>query len=188
LRHDRIGIPALQAEAPDCVVYVGTASKALGPALRLGWMVVPEPLADAVRDAQHATLHNLDVPGQLGMAHYLEHHAYDQRVRAVRAEYRRRFEMLVAFIGRLSRDIPALRLGDSRAGGQALLVLPPDGPTEAELVALAADEQLGIEGLAPSSHVPGTHPPALVVGYSRPGAHRYPATLEVLQRVLSSAY
>ena len=47
-RYDRQPVGALQALAPDRVVYGGTASKTLAPGLRLAWMVVPPPRAAAI--------------------------------------------------------------------------------------------------------------------------------------------
>src|SRR5580692_8872456 len=47
-RYDRQPVGALQALAPDHVIYAGTASKSLIPALRLGWLVVPARVLDAV--------------------------------------------------------------------------------------------------------------------------------------------
>ena len=41
---------ALQGLAPDQVFLVGTASKALAPAVRLGWVHAPSPLAGAVAE------------------------------------------------------------------------------------------------------------------------------------------
>ena len=40
-RYDRAAIGAVQGLEPDRVVYAGSASKTLAPALRLGWLVVP---------------------------------------------------------------------------------------------------------------------------------------------------
>ena len=48
-RYDRAAVGALQGLDPDRVVYAGSASKTLAPALRLGWMAVPAALLDAVR-------------------------------------------------------------------------------------------------------------------------------------------
>ena len=47
-RYDRDPIGALQGRAPDRVVYGGTASKTLAPALRLGWLALPAGLQGAV--------------------------------------------------------------------------------------------------------------------------------------------
>ena len=50
-RYDRQPIGALQPSCPDRVVYLGSASKSLSQVLRLGWMVLPDNLIDAVIDA-----------------------------------------------------------------------------------------------------------------------------------------
>src|SRR5262249_19755476 len=45
-RYDRAPLGAMQGLAPERVVYTGTVSKTLAPALRLGWMVLPAALLD----------------------------------------------------------------------------------------------------------------------------------------------
>ncbi len=47
-RYDKEPVGALQGLAPDQVFLLGTASKALAPAVRLGWVHAPSPLAAAV--------------------------------------------------------------------------------------------------------------------------------------------
>ena len=47
-RYDKEPVGALQGLAPDQVFLLGTASKALAPAVRLGWVHAPSPLAPAV--------------------------------------------------------------------------------------------------------------------------------------------
>ena len=47
-RYDRVPIGALQGLAPEHVVYLGSASKTVSPALRLGWVAAPPALADAL--------------------------------------------------------------------------------------------------------------------------------------------
>ena len=53
-RYDREPVRALQGLHPEGVIYVGTVSKTLAPALRLGWLVLPEPLVAAADGDQAA--------------------------------------------------------------------------------------------------------------------------------------
>src|SRR3569623_304854 len=53
-RYDRTPIGALQGLAPEHVVYAGTTSKTLAPALRLGWLVVPPELLPMLEDEYRA--------------------------------------------------------------------------------------------------------------------------------------
>ncbi len=188
LRYDRRPVAALQGIASDVVVYVGTASKTLGPALRLGWMAVPDALLEEVVAAQLLTLQSIDVTSQLGFARLVARHAYDTRVRTVRNTFRRRHGTLAALVARLADEMPGLRLGGVPAGGQSPLLLPHETPGERAVMELAASRGLGLEGLARSSHVAGTHPPGLLVGFSRPSEHLYAQNLEALEGVLRDTH
>ena len=53
-RYDRAPLGALQGLAPDHVVYLGTVTRRSLPALRLGWLVLPAALLDAVVEAKAA--------------------------------------------------------------------------------------------------------------------------------------
>src|SRR5262249_60872458 len=89
LRYDRPAVGALQALAPEQVVYAGTASKSLAPGLRLGWLVLPADLVDevvAVKSAAGRLSSSLD---QLTLAEFLASGAYDRQGRRVRLAYRR---------------------------------------------------------------------------------------------------
>ena len=56
-RYDREPVGALQGLDPDHVLYAGSASKILAPALRLGWLVAPPALSRAlVEHKAHADL------------------------------------------------------------------------------------------------------------------------------------
>jgi GntR family transcriptional regulator / MocR family aminotransferase len=58
-RYDRDPVGSLQGLAPDRVVTIGTVSKSLAPALRLGWVLSPaeltEPITAGKRDADRGT-------------------------------------------------------------------------------------------------------------------------------------
>jgi GntR family transcriptional regulator/MocR family aminotransferase len=179
-RYDRQPVGALQGTAPDHVAYVGTASKTLGPALRLGWIVPPprllEPLAEAKRHHDHHT----EAIGQLTLADFITCHAYDRHIRACRARYRRRRDLL------LTRLRPAgLPVHGIAAGLHVLISLPPGGPAEQEVLRTAAACDVGVGHLGDRWHTPGDHhPQGIIVGYGTPNAHAYPAAIDALTHVL----
>ena len=99
-RYDRQPIGALQALCPDRVVYLGSTSKSLSQALRLGWMVVPDSLIDPVMAAAGGQQFYVDAVSQLTMADFISDGSYDRHIRRMRLRYRRRRDALVeAFAG-----------------------------------------------------------------------------------------
>jgi GntR family transcriptional regulator/MocR family aminotransferase len=184
-RYDRQPVGALQGMAPEQVAYVGTASKTLGPALRLAWMVLPERLLEpVVRARRHTDLHT-EVIGQLALADLITTHAYDRHIRACRLRYRRRRDLLIR----------RLRPGSGRrftvegiaAGLHALIRLPDEGPSETEILAAAAARGLALGDLASHWHTAGDHPKGIIAGFGTPTEASYPAALDTLARVLRAA-
>jgi GntR family transcriptional regulator/MocR family aminotransferase len=179
-RYDRQPVGALQGMAPDHVAYLGTASKTLGPALRLGWMVLPGRLLDPVMEAKrHADLHTETI-GQLTLADMLTSHAYDRHVRACRLRYKRRLDLLVA---RLAGGPFTLR--GIAAGLHVAVDLAGPAAREAEVLRRAAAVELALGDLRGHWHDPeADHPPGLIVGFATPGDAAYPAAVDALARVL----
>ncbi|MBE1586228.1 PLP-dependent aminotransferase family protein [Nonomuraea angiospora] len=183
-RYDRQPVGAFQGTAPDRVVYVGTTSEALAPALRLGWMAVPPSLIGPVAEAKlHADAHT-EVLGQLVLARLIETHDYDRHIRAARLRYRRRRELLLARLGPgPGQPLPGVALPGVAAGLRALLLLPEAGPAEGEL--LAECERRGIALRAASPLWRGDGPGGLLVGYAAPSERAYPRALEALAGALA---
>jgi GntR family transcriptional regulator/MocR family aminotransferase len=183
-RYDRQPIGALQGTAADQVVYIGSASKTLGPGLRLGWMVLPERLVEPVVEAKMYSSLSTDALAQLTFAEFINSHAYDRHIRTMRLRYRRRRDLLHAVLDQVG---PPLIVGVS-AGLSALIGLPPDGPDEAELIALAADEGLKLEGSTKHWHEDQPQRQGLIIGFAHPSEQAYPAALSLLGRVLQRAF
>jgi GntR family transcriptional regulator/MocR family aminotransferase len=83
-------------DAEGCVLYMGTFSKAMFPALRLGYLVVPDRVRDAFIAARHfADLHQSYVE-QAAMAEFMRDGHFERHVRHVRNTYLQRQQHLVA--------------------------------------------------------------------------------------------
>ena len=186
-RYDRQPVGAMQALAPEHVVYGGSASKSLAPAFRLGWLVLPAHLVDDVAAARELA----DGPGsrldQLTLAEFIVSGGYDRHVRRARLAYRRRRDRLVAA---LRRQAPQVRVTGIAAGLHVLCELPP-GPdaaaAEQDVVARAAARGLAVAPLAPY-RVTGQHDrPALIVGYGTPPEHALSGAVARLCAVLREA-
>ncbi|MBE1875011.1 PLP-dependent aminotransferase family protein [Myceligenerans sp. TRM 65318] len=165
-RYDRPPVPALRALAPDRVVHLGSVSKSLAPALRLGWMLAPAPMRAELTEARYWT--DLASPAlpQLALAHFITSGAFDRHLRQVRRRHRARRDALLAA---LAAHLPDAAV-HGVAAGLHLLVTLPDDVDDAALAARA--ERAGVTVHPLSSHRHGAGPPGLVIGYAAAGPDR----------------
>jgi GntR family transcriptional regulator / MocR family aminotransferase len=172
-RYDRQPVGALQALAPEHIIYAGTISKTLAPGLRLGWLVLPARLTEAVASAKARSDAHTSSFEQLTLAEFITSGAYDRHVRRARLAYRRRRDRLVTA---LARHVPAVRVTGIAAGLHAVAELGP-GVEEEQVVARAAARGVAVEGLGAYALRDHTRGPALVIGYATPPEHGYTTAL-----------
>jgi GntR family transcriptional regulator/MocR family aminotransferase len=161
-RYDREPVRALQGLDPDSVAYLGTASKALAPALRLGWLVLPGRLVEEAERVKHLLDVCSPAVDQLALARFVGRGDYDRHVRRARTVYGRRRDLLLAA---LAQHLPGLAVEGIAAGVHVLLRLPP-GVADAAVAARAEEEGVRVAPLSEFC----TAPPAaggLVLGYGR---------------------
>ncbi|MBL1118679.1 PLP-dependent aminotransferase family protein [Streptomyces sp. 110] len=180
-RYDRRPVGAVQGLDPDRVLYLGSASKSLSPALRLGWMVLPDHLVDGLLATKGEREGWTGVLDQLTLADFIESGGYDRHVRRMRQQYRRRRDQLVAA---LAERAPHIRVSGIAAGLHAVLELPPG--TERSALRAAAWQGLALDGLGGYRHPDATtpHRDGLVVGYATPPEHSFAGALDALCRAL----
>jgi GntR family transcriptional regulator / MocR family aminotransferase len=180
-RYDRQPVGAMQALAPDHVVYIGTASKALAPGLRLAWMALPTRLVADIVAAKQRTARLSSSLDQLTLAEFIASNAYDRHVRRSRLTYRRRRDRMVAA---LENGAASVRVTGIAAGMHAVVELT-GGEREDEVVRRAAEAGLAIQGLGSYTHGPAINRQAVVVGYGTPPEHAFGAALGRLVDVLT---
>jgi GntR family transcriptional regulator/MocR family aminotransferase len=161
-RYDKEPVGALQGLAPDRVFLVGTASKSLAPAVRLGWVHAPAPLAEAVAAEKEMGDRGSCTLDQLALATLLTSGRFDRHLRRMRGVYGgRRAALVEAF----ARHSPGVRLTGLAAGFQAVAPLPP-GADEAAVIAAARQRGVGLYGIGDyRSGGEAAGPPALVMGF-----------------------
>jgi len=160
-RYDRAPISALQGLAPDRVVYMGSTSKTLAPALRLGWLVLPAHLVQPVVDQRRVADNGAPTLDQLALARLIESGAYDRHLRQARRRYRARRDALVEAV---ARHLPEARVTGLAAGLHAIVRLgrDVDGPALEEE---ATRQSLAVWTLGSCFQPPRVLHDGLVLGY-----------------------
>jgi GntR family transcriptional regulator / MocR family aminotransferase len=163
LRYDGDPVGALQGLAPDTVMYCGSASKALGAGLRIGWLVCPSDWVDEIAQEKQAEDRGSPTLDQLTFANLVASGRFDRHLRRTRTSYRSRRDALAQSLALLA---PQITLTGIAAGIQAVANLP-EGTDEKQLVAAAAERDVGLYGMSAYRSNTATEPPALVLGYAR---------------------
>lgn len=95
-RYDVGPVSAIQRLDPGNVAYVGTFSKILFPALRLGYLVLPARLVDGCVTAKRMTDRYGAPNPQSAMARFMGEGLLDRHIARMRKLYRRRRDALIA--------------------------------------------------------------------------------------------
>ncbi|MFJ3493491.1 PLP-dependent aminotransferase family protein [Streptomyces sp. NPDC086091] len=148
-RYDRAPVGAWQGLDPERVAYAGSVSKSLAPGLRLGWLLVPEALADEVVDRKRTM--DLGHPSldQAVFARFVEHGDYDRQLRRCQRAYRERRDVLVAA---LAEHFPGARVTGIAAGLHVIAALPARYGPEAGFAERAGAAGVSVRTLREYGH------------------------------------
>ena len=163
------------------VLYIGTFSKTLAPALRLGYVIVPEELIDAFRAARAISGGHSPTLDQGVLADFIGEGHYVRHVRRVRALCAERQQALLAAAAHEIGD--AMRLEPDAAGLHMVGWLPPRA-SDQSATAAAAREGVDVMPLSRYSAVPPARG-ALLLGYAAFNDGEIRAGIRKLARALA---
>jgi GntR family transcriptional regulator/MocR family aminotransferase len=184
-RYDRRSIGALQALAPEHVMYVGTASKSLAPTLGLAWAASPGSLVPQLLEQRRLRSCAAGGLNQLVLAEFMRVHHYDRHLRQVRARYHSRRQQLEAVVGALE---PACRVTGLAAGLHCLVELPPT-VSERAVEEQAAARGVLLHGLSfylARGRTP-ERTPSMVVGYGAPTHVQFPSAVSAAGAAIAAS-
>lgn len=143
------------------VIYMGTLSKVVFPALRLGYLVVPPAAVDAFRGARHACDRNTGILEQEVLVAFFQEGHFDRHVRRMRRVYAERQDVLHRALAHHLGD--EIELQTTPAGLHDLGWLRRH-QNDAEIADQAAE--VGVHAGALSRYCAEARlPPALLFGY-----------------------
>lgn len=174
-------IPAMlgmEMQAP--VVYLGTFSKTLFPALRIGFMVMPGALADAVRGAIGSLLRGGHRAEQKALALFIEEGHYARHLAAMRRLYRKRQQHLRETL------VEELTYPFELSGGEGglHLTMAVEGVDDETVVQQARRFHLAPGALSRFYLNEQTAKSGFILGYGNTSASHYPSAIRTLNRLI----
>ncbi|WP_255611707.1 MocR-like pyridoxine biosynthesis transcription factor PdxR [Marinobacterium arenosum] len=183
-RFDGSPLTALQGLAADApVIYAGTFSRILHPAIRLGYLILPRSVVDAFATARAYLDGGLSLLPQLALADFMASGQFSGHVRRMRKLYKQRRDLLTEMVqARFGKRLQRV----ASDGGMHSVYLLPDGCDDRELYRQALERGVGIRAL---SHYYHHHvgQPGLVIGFAGYDAPAMAEGLDRLQPLIEQA-
>ncbi|MEV4597185.1 PLP-dependent aminotransferase family protein [Amycolatopsis sp. NPDC049253] len=173
---DRPLEPLQSLDRAGCVAYVGSFSKTLLPVLRLGFLIAPRSLRDALRHARQLADWHGDHHAQAALARFLDEGLFARHIRKATREYAARHEHITTL---LHEEFAGMLTPVPSAAGLHLCALSDVDVVSA--VARANEAGVGVQTLAGLCGDPA--PSGLVLGYGAVAPEKIAAGLAVLRRV-----
>lgn len=162
------------------VIYVGTFSKALFPALRLGYLVLPPGLVGMFRNAMALMFRSAPLASQMALAGFIADGHFTSHLRRMRELYAERRQAFLDVAGRCGGSF-RVEIPDSGMNAIAWLA---DGRDDREAARRAAGA--GVHGYALADYCARPYPrQGLLLGFTGVAPHQLAPGLEALARVLS---
>jgi GntR family transcriptional regulator / MocR family aminotransferase len=180
-RYQSSPIASLQGlDSNERVIYIGTFSKVLFPALRLGYLVIPQDLVVRFLTIRRAMDLGPPTLPQEVLADFIEEGHFARHIRRMRVlygQYRR------ALVASLNAELPGIVevVGDD--AGMHLAVTLPGGHDDVEIAHRAARQKLSLFPLSPSYS--GANPqPGFILGFGGTTTREIPHAVEKLRKIL----
>ena len=157
-------IPSLQGiDTKNKVIYLGTLSKAIAPSIRIGYMVLPEPLLELYHKEVSFYATTVSRIEQEVVRRFIDEGFFERHLNRMRSVYRAKRDCLLSHLEGWNRNV---RITGETAGVHVLLEFLNSKYSEEELVQLA--EEAGIRVYPVSDYyIEGrTEKPTILLGYA----------------------
>jgi GntR family transcriptional regulator/MocR family aminotransferase len=162
-RYDRAAVGSLQGLEPERVVYAGSASKTLAPALRIAWLAVPLRLLEVVSEEKRLADRGTAQIEQHAFAGFVAGGELDRHLRRMRVRYRARRDALVEA---LAEALPEAEI-EGIAAGMHVTARLPDGYDEQAILDEALRCRVALETMGLYRVAGRVGPPTLLLGYGQ---------------------
>lgn len=157
-------IPALQGyDNHEKVIYIGTFSKSIAPAIRMSYLVLPPKLLEIYRRKSSFLSSTVSRVDQLILQKFIEEGYYERHLNKTRALYKSRHDTLLNALRGME---PAVNISGENAGVHLLLTFQ-NGMKERELIEQGKRVGIKVYGLSEYYVTPRLEAPAtILLGYA----------------------
>ena len=156
-------IPSLQGnDRSGCVIYLGTFSKSIAPAIRISYLVLPESLLETYRRIDNVFSSTVSRLDQRVLQLFMEKGYYERHLNKMRALYKSKHDVLMSEIRKM-RGVRQV-LGDH--SGVHILLQMDSHLTEQELIQRARQVGIKVYPLSEYCVNEADYPPTVILGYA----------------------
>lgn len=160
-RYEGMPVAALQALAPDQVIYLGTFSKIFFPAIRIGYMVLPAALVEPFRIMQARHQREPSYITQKALADFIRDGHASTHIRKMRRKYQARRDVLINL---LQQELGNLVYLEGLDTGLHIVVYLPTSLNDQAIAAAAYEHGIRLSSLSHYA-TENTARPGLILGF-----------------------
>lgn len=164
-RYKGIPVPALQGmDQKERVIYMGTFSKSIAPAIRVGFLVLPRTLLPLYRERAAFYASTVSRIDQNVLCQFMVGGHYERHLNRMRALYRGKHDALLTALKPLEREFEI----QGENAGLHVLMTSRKGIAEERLVELANEMGVKVYGLSAYfiRQEQNHYPPTVILGYA----------------------
>ncbi|MFP7474052.1 PLP-dependent aminotransferase family protein [Niallia taxi] len=174
-------VPSMQGIDQERVLYVGTFSKILSPALRIGYVVLPHPLLREFQQLKWFNDRHTSSIEQYVLARFMKEGHFERHIRKMKKIYQERRQVLVDAINSCFEDAKII----GKAAGMHLVVEFPGVYFTEDKMNRMKEEGVCIYPVEQYSMRKGSHEHLAVLGYGGVAPEEIRKGILILKRVLS---
>lgn len=174
-------VPALQGyDTNERVIYIGTFSKSIAPAIRMSYLVLSQELMKVYRKRSSFLNSTVSRVDQMILQKFIEEGYYERHLNKMRALYKSRHDTLLNAWKGMEHVV---QISGENAGVHLLLTFQ-NGMKEEELIALAEDAGIKVYGLSEYYVTPPAAATAtILLGYANMREESIKEAVEILKKV-----
>lgn len=180
-------IPSLQGlDTEGKVIYMGTFSKSLTPALRISYMVLPEKLLEIYKEKLSFYICPVSTFQQKTLYRFISEGYFGRHLNKMRNVYKKKREVLVS---QIKKQLPSVEILGAKVGLH-LLIKVRNGMSEETLIKAAKEKEINVFGISQFyiADLSQSPEPMLLLGFATLAVEEIPQAIKLLSKAWAMDY